>query len=99
MSHGDKVLTPPQGFHVTATTSSAPVAAMADPGRKFYGVQFHPEVAHTPFGAELLRQFLLGPCGCAGKWTAHRFVESAMHTIREEIGAERVICGVSGGID
>ena len=99
MSHGDKVLTPPSGFHVVATTSSAPVAGMADPCRKFYGVQFHPEVAHTPFGTELLRQFLVGPCGCEGKWTAQSFVDSAVKSIREEVGGEGVVCGVSGGID
>ncbi len=99
MSHGDKVLTPPPGFQVLATTSSAPVAAMANPVRALYGVQFHPEVAHTPFGTELLRSFLMGPCGCSGSWTAAGFVEDAIHRIREQVGSSGVICGVSGGID
>jgi GMP synthase (glutamine-hydrolysing) len=99
MSHGDKVLTPPPGFHVLATTSSAPVAAMADPERRLYGVQFHPEVAHTPFGTELLRTFLTGPCGCAGAWTAENFIDEAIRTIRAQVGDAGVVCGVSGGID
>jgi GMP synthase (glutamine-hydrolysing) len=99
MSHGDKVLTPPQGFEILATTPSAPVAAMADTGRQLYGVQFHPEVAHTPFGKDLLRAFLYGPCGCHGTWTPASFVEEAVEAIRAQIGTDGVVCGVSGGID
>ena len=99
MSHGDKVLTPPDGFHVLATTESTPVAAMADPIRKFYGVQFHPEVSHTPFGLEVIRAFLMGPCACEGVWTAANFVDEAIAAIRLQVGDEGVICGVSGGID
>src|SRR5581483_8351445 len=99
MSHGDKVLTPPPAFHVVATTPSAPVAAMADPQRHLYGVQFHPEVAHTPFGKELLRAFLYGPCRCHGNWTPANFVEESVRAIREQVGAAGVVCGVSGGID
>lgn len=99
MSHGDKVLSPPPGFHVVATTVSAPIAAMADPQRSLYGVQFHPEVAHTPFGKELIRAFLMGPCGCSGTWTPGNFVEEAVQAIRAEVGTAGVICGVSGGID
>ena len=82
MSHGDKVLAPPPGFAVAATTASTPVAAMCDEARHLYGVQFHPEVAHTPFGAELLRAFVMGPCGCQGTWTPANFVEEAISQIR-----------------
>lgn len=99
MSHGDKVLTPPPGFHVIATTDNAPVAAMSHPDRKLYGVQFHPEVAHTPFGAELLKAFIMGPCGCEGNWTPSNFVLEAIEKIRSEVGNAGVVCGVSGGID
>jgi len=99
MSHGDKVLAPPPGFQVIATTPTTPVAAMVDPDRRFYGVQFHPEVAHTPFGKALLRNFLMGPCGCRGDWTAANFVEQAVEAIRARVGSAGVVCGVSGGID
>jgi GMP synthase (glutamine-hydrolysing) len=99
MSHGDKVLAPPPGFQVVATTPNTPVAAMADPQRHLYGVQFHPEVAHTPFGKELLRDFLYGPCGCHGNWTPANYVEESIAAIRAKVGAEGVVCGVSGGID
>ena len=99
MSHGDKVLTPPIGFEVVATTESAPVAAMANVERQLYGVQFHPEVVHTPFGKEFLRAFLMGPCGCQGTWTPANFVEEAVVAIREKVGTAGVVCGVSGGID
>jgi GMP synthase (glutamine-hydrolysing) len=99
MSHGDHVLTPPNGFRTLATTQSAPVAAMADEARKLYGVQFHPEVAHTPFGTQLLRNFLMGPCGCTGTWTPAHFVDEAVAAIRAEVGDAGVVCGVSGGID
>ncbi len=99
MSHGDHVITPPVGFHTTATTQSAPIAAMADETRHLYGVQFHPEVAHTPFGTQLLRNFLMGPCGCTGTWTPAHFVDEAVAAIRAEVGDAGVVCGVSGGID
>lgn len=99
MSHGDKVLTPPPGFTVVATTESAPVAAVVNSHRNLYGVQFHPEVAHTPFGKDLLRAFLTGPCGCLGNWTPANFVEEAIGSIREQVGSAGVVCGVSGGID
>jgi len=99
MSHGDKVLAPPSGFQVIATTPTTPVAAMVDPQRRFYGVQFHPEVAHTPFGKALLKNFLMGPCGCRGDWTPANFVEQAVAAIRKQVGSAGVVCGVSGGID
>ncbi len=99
MSHGDHVLTPPAGFRVVATTQSAPIAAITDEARKLYGVQFHPEVAHTPFGTRLLQNFLMGPCGCSGTWTPAHFVDEAVALIRSQVGDEGVVCGVSGGID
>lgn len=99
MSHGDKVLAPPPGFAIVATTESAPVAAMANSERKLYGVQFHPEVAHTPFGTRLLQNFLTGPCRCSQSWTPESFIEEAIEKIRAEVGTSGVVCGVSGGID
>ncbi len=99
MSHGDKVIEPPSGFEITASTESAPVAAVANFSRKLFGVQFHPEVAHTPFGKDLLKNFLFGPCGCTGTWTPGHFVDEAVIKIRETVGDAGVVCGVSGGID
>ena len=99
MSHGDKVLAPPPGFDIVATTESTPIAAMVNSARKLYGVQFHPEVAHTPFGAQLLKAFVTGPCGCGGTWTPANFVEDAVAQIRARVGSKGVVCGVSGGID
>ncbi len=99
MSHGDLVLAPPPGFAVTAATPSTPVAAMADTARRLYGVQFHPEVKHTPFGLELLRQFVIDVCGCSGTWTMGSFIEQSVASLREQIGTDRVLCAVSGGVD
>ena len=99
MSHGDKVLAPPPGFTIAATTDNTPIAAMMDEKRQFYGVQFHPEVGHTPFGADLLRAFVLGPCGCQGTWNPASFVEESISLIRAKVGKAGVVCGVSGGID
>ncbi len=99
MSHADTVLEPPPGFQVLATTDTTPVASMGDAGRKLYGVQFHPEVAHTPFGKELLRHFVVDVCGCQQLWTPASFVEEAVDKVRAEVGSAGVVCGVSGGID
>lgn len=99
MSHGDKVLSPPADFQILATTLNAPVAAMANIGRGLFGVQFHPEVAHTPFGTDLIRSFLMGPCHCTGNWTPANFVGASIEAIRAEVGDAGVVCGVSGGID
>jgi GMP synthase (glutamine-hydrolysing) len=99
MSHGDKVIQPPDGFEVAATTESAPIAAMQNTEKMLYGVQFHPEVEHTPFGTDLLRAFLTGPCGCTGSWTPSSFIQDAVQKIRAEVGDAGVVCGVSGGID
>ncbi len=99
MSHGDRVLEPPPGFQTLASTKSSPVAAMADPARKLYGVQFHPEVSHTPFGKELLRQFVVDVCECHQLWTTRSFIEESVETIRDQVKGAGVVCGVSGGID
>lgn len=99
MSHGDTVLSTPPGFAVVASTASTPVAAMGDATRRFYGVQFHPEVAHTPFGKQLLWNFLAQGCGCRGNWTPSNFIAGAIDEIRAAVGDAGVVCGVSGGVD
>jgi GMP synthase (glutamine-hydrolysing) len=99
MSHGDKVTEPPPGFVVTARTASAPIAAMEDPARRWYGVQFHPEVTHTRQGQELLEHFARGICGCEGLWTPANIVDAAIEAVREQVGDERVVLGLSGGVD
>ena len=99
MSHGDLVLAPPPGFAVLAHTSSTPVAAMADPARRIHGVQFHPEVAHTPLGQQVLRNFLFGLCGLHGTWTMERYAERAVAEIRATVGEGRAIAALSGGVD
>ena len=98
MSHGDRVEAMPPGFSAFAATESISIAAMAD-GNGRYGIQFHPEVAHTPNGAELLRNFVVDICGCSGDWTAEHFVSEAVEEIRAQVGGRRVICGLSGGVD
>jgi len=99
MSHGDQVRRPPEGFEVLARTATAPVAAMGDPRRRLYGLQFHPEVVHTPRGRAILANFLYRVAGCRGGWSAASFVEETTAALRERVGAERVLCGVSGGVD
>ncbi len=99
MSHGDHVDRLPEGFRVIGTSEGAPFAAIADETRRFYGVQFHPEVVHTPDGAKLLRNFTHRIAGCRGSWTMTRFREQAIARIRAEVGTGRVICGLSGGVD
>lgn len=99
MSHGDRVEKAPSGFIVTARTAATPVAAMSDPVRRLYGVQFHPEVAHTPFGKEVLCRFARKVCGCRGLWTAQSFLQAAVASVRETVGDSGVVCGVSGGVD
>ncbi|MEJ0010806.1 MAG: glutamine-hydrolyzing GMP synthase [Alphaproteobacteria bacterium] len=99
MSHGDKVNQLPPGFKVTARTPTAPYAAIADENRRIYGVQFHPEVAHTPDGAALLRNFVRGICGARGDWNMRAFRAEEIAKLRETVGKDRVICGVSGGVD
>jgi len=99
MSHGDRVDAIPAGFSVLATTPSAPFAAIGDETRRFYGVQFHPEVAHTPEGGALLRNFTHQICGCRGDWNMASFLEEAIEAIRRKVGSKRVICAASGGVD
>lgn len=99
MSHGDRIDEMPPGFKVLASSKNSPIAAMADPSRKLYGVQFHPEVAHTPKGTRVLKNFLFRVCGCEPLWTMSSFVERTVSDLGERIGDERVICGVSGGVD
>ncbi len=99
MSHNDSIVTAPDGFRVTARTDAVPVAAMEDPDRLIYGVQFHPEVAHTARGQEVLKHFLYDVCGCLPRWTMTSIVESAVDDIRAQVGTEKVICGLSGGVD
>ena len=99
-SHGDRVSEAPPGFTVTATSPNAPVAAMADPERRIYGLLFHPEVVHTEHGADILRNFAGRVCGCAGDWTMASFIDEATDRIRAQVGeAGRVVCGLSGGVD
>ena len=99
MSHGDRVVTLPPGFRAVAHTGDAPFAAIADDERRFYGVQFHPEVVHTPHGSELLKNFTHRVAGCGGDWTMASFREHAVARARAQIGDGRVICGLSGGVD
>jgi GMP synthase (glutamine-hydrolysing) len=99
MSHNDSVVTPPEGFHPTASTPSSPVAAFEDRERGFYGVQFHPEVAHTPWGQDLLKNFLYDACDLLPSWTMTSIIDSAVEQIQAQVGTERVVCGLSGGVD
>jgi GMP synthase (glutamine-hydrolysing) len=98
-SHGDFVKAAPSGFAVTATSANAPVAAMAAADRQLYALLFHPEVAHTDHGLDILRQFAFDVCGCTGDWTMSSFVEEATARIRAQVGDGRVVCGLSGGVD
>ncbi len=99
MSHGDRVIELPEGFHAIARTEDAPYAAIANENKRFYAVQFHPEVVHTPDGARLIVNFLSRIAGLSGKWTMSAFRERAITAIRQQVGDKRVICGVSGGVD
>ena len=98
-SHGDHVEEPPPGFDVLASTADLPVAAFRARGRPLYGVQFHPEVAHTPRGGEILANFLFRVCGCRADWTPGAFVAESVARIRSAVGGEQVVCGLSGGVD
>ncbi len=99
MSHGDQVIRLPDGFRVVGTSEGAPFAVIADDARRFYGVQFHPEVAHTPHGAALLRNFTHHVAGCSGSWSMAAFRAEAVDKIRRQVGDGRVVCGLSGGVD
>ncbi|MEO5824681.1 MAG: glutamine-hydrolyzing GMP synthase [Gemmatimonadales bacterium] len=99
MSHGDHVDEAPPGWRVTASSENAPISAIEHESKPLYGVQFHPEVAHTPRGGEVLANFLFGVCGCSPDWTPEHFVDAEVARIRELVGNKRVICGLSGGVD
>ncbi len=99
MSHGDRVVSLPEGFEPIATTRNAPFAAIADERRRLYGVQFHPEVVHTPGGAAMLRNFVHKIAGCGSSWTMAAFRDAEIARVREQVGSAKVICGLSGGVD
>src|SRR5512133_120059 len=99
MSHGDKVVELPPGFKLIASNASCPIAGMADEARRYYGVQFHPEVTHTVQGRELLNRFVLGICGAKPAWVMGNYIDEAVARIREQVGREEVILGLSGGVD
>jgi GMP synthase (glutamine-hydrolysing) len=98
-SHGDAVLCAPEGFAVTAETPSVPIIAFEEPQRGRYGVQFHPEVRHTEYGMEILKNFLFEACGCAPDWTPVNIITDAVERIRAQVGDAKAICGLSGGVD
>jgi GMP synthase (glutamine-hydrolysing) len=99
MSHRDTVFEPPPGFTALASSKASPVAAVQSPERGIYGIQFHPEVVHTPYGQDILTRFLTDICGCERNWTPASIVEDQIARIREQVGEGRVICGLSGGVD
>jgi GMP synthase (glutamine-hydrolysing) len=99
MSHRDSVVAPPAGARVVAGSDSAPIAAFEDPGRRLYGVQFHPEVVHTPHGTDLLKNFLYEVAGAPPAWTPAAVIEEQVERIRGQVGRERVLCALSGGVD
>ena len=99
MSHFDSIMAPPEGFAITATTAQTPSAAFEHRQRGLYGVQFHPEVVHTPHGQEILKHFLYEACGCRPTWTMSSIIEEQVEAVRQQVGSGRVICGLSGGVD
>jgi GMP synthase (glutamine-hydrolysing) len=99
MSHGDKMISFPKGWSILAHSSNSPIAAFADPTRKIFGVQFHPEVAHTERGRQVLDNFVLRICRCTPDWTMEHFIESSVKKIREQVDNGRVLCALSGGVD
>jgi GMP synthase (glutamine-hydrolysing) len=99
MSHGDRIEALPPGFSTMATSPNSPVAVMANPARGYYGLQFHPEVVHTPHGMDILRNFVTRVCGSAGEWTPGQFIDETVAAIQAQVGDGRVICGLSGGVD
>jgi GMP synthase (glutamine-hydrolysing) len=99
MSHRDTVFEPPPGFRALASSPESPVAAFESSERGLYGIQFHPEVAHTPYGTEILKTFLYDVCGCDGSWTPASIIDEQVSLIRQQVGDARVICGLSGGVD
>src|SRR4051812_42826048 len=98
-SHGDKLTKLPRGFKSVATTDNSAYAAIEHRSRRFFGLQFHPEVVHTPRGSEIVSNFVHNICGCSRAWTMHNYLEQAVAEIRAEVGNERVVLGLSGGVD
>src|SRR5205085_6928800 len=98
-SHGDKLTKLPRGFKPAAATENSRFAAIEDEERKLFGLQFHPEVAHTPQGREILANFVHSICGCGKNWTMHSYIEQAVEAVRAQVGKEKVILGLSGGVD
>jgi GMP synthase (glutamine-hydrolysing) len=98
-SHGDKLTQLPEGFQTVATTENSPYAAIEHRAKKIFGVQFHPEVAHTPRGKEVISNFVHGVCGCGKDWTMRGYIDQAVEEIRAKVGSERVLLGLSGGVD
>ncbi|MCU7915050.1 MAG: glutamine-hydrolyzing GMP synthase [Candidatus Thiodiazotropha sp. (ex Gloverina cf. vestifex)] len=99
MSHGDRVDTVPPGFQVMCETENAPLAGMADESRSYYGLQFHPEVTHTRQGKRIVERFLFDICGCEALWTAGQIIDDSIHHVREQVGEDKVVLGLSGGVD
>ncbi len=99
MSHGDKVLDLPADFEIIAETENAPLAAVRHKSKAWYGVQFHPEVAHTDYGGQIFKNFLFGICGCRGDWNAESFIGQSIRQVRETVGKRQVLCALSGGVD
>lgn len=99
MSHGDNVSELPEGFTATSKTDGGVISSIENPAKKFYGLQFHPEVVHTEYGTEIIKAFAFGICGCSGDWDLADWVHASINTIRESVGSERVVCGLSGGVD
>ncbi len=99
MSHGDLVVKTPEGFQIDATSASCPISAMSDRDRKLFAVQFHPEVRHSEYGNDILKNFVFEVCGCKGDWSMGNFVEVEMEKIRQTVGDKKVLCGLSGGVD
>jgi len=99
MSHGDSVLRMPEGFQRIGHTADCPIAAMAHPHRKLYGLQFHPEVSHTPKGKDIIKNFILGICKCKPDWTPDAFIKSAINKVNKEVHHDKVLCALSGGVD